>query len=292
MDRAEKHGKYIFLIGVLPVFLSLSSCRKGLYEAKGKPIARVCYQYLYSGELRRVMPKDYTREDSLAFADAFIDKWARRQLLLKKAELNLSKDEVEGMDRKVRDYRNDLLIDTYSRYLAEKNVDTSVSESQVKAYYDRYPQSFNSSEDLVRLRYVILPKGSDKLQAVKRLLYAADSTSQFDLDSLAFQNATAYSIDDSTWLKWQDVRTKFFPSLKWRQIVLKKHKNFEWKDSSHVYLVQIKAVRRQGEPAPMAYVKPLIEKLIRNRRRLQYMEEIGDDLLNYATRNKTFERYD
>ncbi|MEH0008213.1 MAG: hypothetical protein V6Z82_05770 [Flavobacteriales bacterium] len=288
---AEKYGKFILITSMLLGLLALSSCRKRPDE-KGKAIARVYDRYLYSSELRKVVPRDYTREDSTAFADAFIDKWARRQLLLKKAELNLSKDEIKGLDKRVQDYRDDLLIDIYSRYLSEKNVDTSVSESQVEAYYNRYPQSFNLSEDLVQMRYVILPRRSDKLKEAKRLFYATDSASRSDLASFAFQNAIGYSLNDTIWLKWRDIRTKFSPGLKWRQIALKKDKNFEWTDSLHVYLGRIKAVRRQGARTPMAYARPLIKKLIRNRRRLEYMKKTGGDLLNYATRNKNFEKYD
>lgn len=257
-----------------------------------KPIARVYDHYLYSSALRKLIPRHYSREDSIAFVQTYLYKWARRQLLLEQAMRNLSEEAVAGLEKRVADYRNDLLIETYEQYVTSAKVDSAVSDSQVTAYYDRYPQAFSLDETIVQLRYIVLPKGSDEVRRAEALLRHTDSLSRSALAALAFRNATAYRLDDRAWISWRRIRAEFPSSPRLATRLLGAGKNFKLEDTLSVYLGRIRAVEFRGARAPVTYIKPVIKRLIRNHRRLSYLENMENDLLNYATRNKNFERYD
>ena len=58
-------------------------------------VAKVGNYYLYEEDIRKLLPKDYTLEDSLQIVTPYIDNWALKKLLLLKAEENISNAKKE-----------------------------------------------------------------------------------------------------------------------------------------------------------------------------------------------------
>ena len=73
--------------------------------------------------------------------------------------------------------------------------------------------------------------------------------------------------------------------------LLKKSNFIQLKDSLGVYLVQINDVLSRNDTAPLEYVKPTIDQIVINKRKLEIIKEIEKDITKDAIKNKQFETY-
>ena len=75
-------------------FLFLLSCTSLDTRNKEKSLAKVYEKDLYLSDVRDIFPSGISGQDSLLILQNYVDKWIKKQLILQKAELNLT----EGQD--------------------------------------------------------------------------------------------------------------------------------------------------------------------------------------------------
>ncbi len=111
------------------------------------------------------------------------------------------------------------------------------------------------------------------------------------LDSMSIQFKT-YSLNDSIWVRLNQVVAKI-PSVNSSNSreLLKKSNFIQLKDSLGVYLMQIKDVLLRNETAPLAYVRPTINQIVINKRKLELIKKLEKDITKDAIKNKQFEIY-
>ena len=61
-------------------------------------IARVYDKYLYSHDIKDLVPKDATPQDSSMIVKSFIDDWIKQNIVLHQAESNLLEEHLETVD--------------------------------------------------------------------------------------------------------------------------------------------------------------------------------------------------
>jgi len=88
--------KWIYFLILL---IMIPGCSKNSGNNKNIPVARVFDEYLYLEDLNDVIPSGLPAGDSIAVVRDFIDKWVRNQLILNKAELNLTDDEKDVVNQ-------------------------------------------------------------------------------------------------------------------------------------------------------------------------------------------------
>ena len=94
----------VILISLLSVILGCTSLEN---KSNEEPLARVNGNYLYPSDVNDIFPSNHSVEDSLVIMENFIDEWIKKQLLLEKADLNLT-DEQKDVSKQVDDYRSSL----------------------------------------------------------------------------------------------------------------------------------------------------------------------------------------
>jgi hypothetical protein len=88
----------------------------------------------------------------------------------------------------------------------------------------------------------------------------------------------SYFIEDSLWLKWDDV-TKEIPALKNYDINrLNKGKIMEWKDGENYYYLVIKDIKVKDEYSPIAYEQEKIKQAILNERKKNLIIELKTNI--------------
>ena len=87
-------------------------------------IARVGSNYLYKDDLVKLLgnPLDYS--DSLVKTRKLIDNWARNQLLIQQAKINLPEGDLQELEFLIDNYRKNLYENTYRKAVINKNLDT------------------------------------------------------------------------------------------------------------------------------------------------------------------------
>lgn len=285
----RKYFAFIFM------FVIIVSCQFLDIEKKSttleKPIATVYNFHLYKKDIINLIPKELSKKDSVLIVKSIINDWAVQQLLKKKAEENLSKKENDSYVKLVEDYKQSLLVNGYKERLIKQQLDTVVSDFEIEDYYTKNSNNFRLNEELVKIKY--LHFGKDLL-GEKEIVKQFKSDKYNDLIALENQelNFKAINLNDSTWIKVEDVLLKI-PKFKEnpRGILLKKTKFIQKEDSLGLYLVAVKDVLKRNDIAPLNYITSTIKQLILHKRKLELIRDIEKTLINDAIQNENFKEY-
>lgn len=281
----SKKGIHIIL------FVFLFSCdyinvQENLVDASDI-VAIVNTKRLYRSDLKEILPKNLSKEDSVQLSKSYIKDWAIKQLLIDKAENNSSLENINEIESLVRDYKESLLINNYKEQLIKQQLDTLITENQINDYYQENKQNFKLNEELLQLRYLhfdtnILNKEeyitlfkSDNIEDLERL----------EKEQLSFKN---FMFNDSVWTPLENVMLKLPFS---KEILLKKTKFLQKQDSLSLYLVAIKDVLERNQIAPKSYITPTIKQMILHKRKIELIREIEKILLRDATKNNNFREF-
>ena len=278
--------KQITYIGY--VIALLASCKNFNLTEKPEKVAIVGDQTLYRNQLSGVVPEGIKGQDSLAIIKKWIDNWVLEQLLLQKAEENL-KDELKDFEKQLSDYRKSLLIFTYENEVAKNLSDTSITNTQIRAYYDENRDNFLLNDNIIRVNYIITGiKGSDAGK-LKRLISSSKENDKIQLSEFCSNSAYKCFTEDSVWMKFSDLQKEVPLNIQNEEQYMTKGKLIELKDSSLLYIVYIKDAKQRRETAPLEEVKENIRSILLNKRKLEFIEKMRQDLYKEALENKEFE---
>ena len=256
------------------------------------PVARVNDNYLYQDDILGLVAKGTSKQDSTLLIQNFINKWATQQLLMDGAKLNLAEEKQEAFNKLVVQYKNDLYTKAYLEALVKRSIDTAVAMNEAKAYYTNNKEVFKLNEELLKFRYIHVDENIINYDKIKERFKRYDKDDIKTLDSISIQ-FKSYSFNDSIWIKLSHVIKKI-PSVNSenKDQLLKKSNFVQLKDSLGVYLMQINDVLVRNDTAPLEYVKPTIDQIVINRRKLELIKELEKDITKDAIKNKQFEIYD
>ncbi|WP_273291231.1 MULTISPECIES: peptidyl-prolyl cis-trans isomerase [Winogradskyella] len=256
-----------------------------------EPIARVNDSYLYKEDVADVVPEGASKEDSLLMVNAYINRWARQLLLMDGALLNLSEDKQEDFSKLVDQYKNDLYTKAYLEALVKKNIDTAVNKNEAEVFYEANKESFKLNDDLLQFRYISLPLNPINLDTIKNRFRRFKLKDKRYLDSLSVQ-FKSYSLNDSLWVKYNQVAEKVpVVNQENKNQLLKKTNFLQLKDSLNLYLMQVNDVRLQNDYAPLDYVMPSIKQIVINKRKLELIKQLENDITKDAIKNNKFQIY-
>ena len=260
-------------------------------NATEKPIASVNNKFLYIEDIADLIPKSLSKNDSVLIVKSIINSWAVQELLIQKAEENLSQKENITYTKLVQDYKESLLVNGYKERLIQQQLDTVISEDEIDEYYKINMSNFRLNEELIKIKY--LHFGNDLIDK-KEIIKHFKSDSYDDLLALENQeiNFKAVNLNDSIWIRLDDVLLKI-PKFKEepREYLLKKSKYIQKEDSLGLYLVAVKDVLKKNDIAPKNYITPTIKQMILHKRKLELIRDIEKTLLNDAIQNKNFKEY-
>lgn len=276
---------------ILLLILICFSCDYLQPKNQEEAIARVNDAYLYKSNLVAVLPKGISLQDSTVFANNFIRDWATKQLLVNGAERNLNENKLKEFNRLVGQYKSDLYGKAYVEALVRKGIDTIVTNKEAKAYYDENKEAFKLNEDLIMFRYINLDKNRLDIKDITKKFKRYNKEDRKALDSISIQ-FKSYSLKDSIWIRVDQAISKI-PVLNQenRDQLLKKSNFLQLKDSLGLYLMQINAVLERNSIAPLEYVKPTINQIVINKRKLEFIRQLEKDITKDAVKNKQFEIY-
>lgn len=273
---------------LLIFLLLLLSCDFN-YESNDNIVARAGEKTLTNEELIEKLPKIINSEDSLIISNKIINDWALNQLLIKNAEINLSSEEVEKIEKISSEYYNDLLISTYKNKIASYNSDTLVLDDEISEYYNSNFDNFLLYEDIIKGRYVRLNKNNFNLNEIKRRFRRFNEQDLTFFDSISLQLLN-YSLNDSTWVN-KDLFFNKIPVLKDEEIerIVKKTLYVVKEDSLDVYLIKINDFIGINGKAPLDYIYYRIEELIKNKKKVDFIKKFETETIENAKLENNFE---
>ncbi len=279
-------GCFLLILGVLV------SCEAFFNGTEDKvALARVGETYLYQEDITPFIAKDITPNDSAAFVVNYINRWASKQLLLSKSKINLPEDKLAAFDRLVNDYKTELYTTAYLELLVQQSLDTTISQEQLREFYEKQQNNFILDEKLVQLRFVVLPQPFLNQEEVEQKLRSFEETDKVFLDSIAVQFKKLH-FNDSIWVRASRVMNEIPPiDFSNQDRYLKKSQFFELQDSLGVYLGKVTNVLEVNDVAPLSFIEPKIKQIILNRRRLQRIKKLETEIIDEAIQKNDFEVY-
>jgi hypothetical protein len=279
------------MLPVLLLTLFIISCNRSTDDAASQAVARVNDSYLMRDSIVGIVPPGSSKEDSVLFVRSFIDRWARQKLLLKGAEVNLNKTKKAGLDLLVRQYKNDLYTKAYIEDLVTANVDSLISDYELKAYYQENKLNFLTNGTLVRLRYIHLQKDNPRLENIRNRFFDFRKSGRKFWENYALQ-FKSFAFNDSVWVDIGQVYSRLpFINPNNRDHFIVPGRSIQQPDSTDVYLVKILGVIQPNQVSPFEYLKPTLREVILNRRKLALIKKFEKEITDDALKNKTYEIY-
>ena len=264
------------LVGIAICLFLFSSCNKFKSKetvASDKVIARAFDKYLNLDDIRNIVPKGTSKNDSITIIRNFVENWVQQQVVLKKANDNLD-DEKKNVEQKLEEYRNSLITYIYERELIRQKLDTSISESDIEKYYNENPNNFQLKDNIIKVIYFKIPKNAPKIDKVKNWYRSENPKDRKQLEEYCYQFASDYYFNEEEWLLFDDLLKKVPIETYDKEQFLKNNRYIEIPDSNAVYFVNIKGFKIKESQSPLSFEKENIRNLIINKRKLDLINEM------------------
>lgn len=276
----------IILIIILLGFISCNS-----KNTLDNPIvAKVDDSYLYLNKIRELVPNNSSKEDSIRIAKNYVHQWISKQLLVSRAELNLT-EEDQDVEEMVEDYRSSLIIHKYQQHLIEQKLDTIVSHTEIDKYYRDYPGNFLLNRNIVKAVYIKIPKPLPQAKKIKQIYKLKKDEDWDKLEDYCFQNATKFDNFSEQWIYSQNLLSQTPIKISDEERFLRRNKYFETEDSTFHYLINIQDYKLKKEVAPLSFVSANIRKIIINKRKIQFIKSMEESIYRDAESKNKFKIY-
>jgi hypothetical protein len=243
---------------------------------------------LYLDQIPRLVPAGTSKTDSAATTQNYINKWVRKELLLQKAQENLSPGISEDIDRQLEETRSNLLIYQYQRQMMLERMDTLVNDSELMDYYNSNPTSFNLSTNIVKALYLKLPVETPNIEKIKRLTRSNDQSDLQDLEKICYQFAEKFDDFNEEWVPFDRIAVELPSEIDNEENFLRRTSFYESSDSANIYLVNFRDYKLRSSLAPYEYVKDDIKRIIWNNRRIQFFQNLENGIYNDALKENKF----
>jgi len=278
-----------FLINIV-LLLLLASCSKNKQADSNPAVAKVYDTYLYLSDLEGIVPTQISKDDSIIIVRNYINNWIKKQLMLRKAEINLS-NENRNIQKEIDDYKSSLLIFRYKQELIRQKIDTVVTDNEVQSYYNQFSGNFILNQNILKATIIKISNQLTDLQKLKQWLRSDDSETQLKLDEYCYQYATKYHSFNDEWINFSDLLKEVPLDPTNEDQILKYQKFIETNDSLFYYLVRINDYALKSTVQPIDYAELKIKSIILNKRKFTFLEEIENNIYNDALDRNEFVIY-
>jgi len=277
-----------YTLVVILVF-SLMQCSK-TNVVNDAVIAQVGEKKLLQSEIAQIIPSEITEQDSSLMADEYVKKWVKQELLIKKANENLTLEQ-KNLNKEIEEYRNSLIIYKYKNELMNQQMDTLVTKRQIEQYYTANHDNFQLNNNIVKAIFIKIPIDVANPKLLKELV---DDTSEEGLNGLreyCIQYAKAFDFFNDNWVDFEVVKMNIPGEIADEKQFLARNNQIELKDLNYYYLVSFLDYKLQNELAPIEYVEENIKNLILNKRKIEFLKQVEENVYKEGVRQNKFKIY-
>ncbi|MFA5620579.1 MAG: hypothetical protein WDA08_09760 [Weeksellaceae bacterium] len=268
------------------IFFGIMSCEKKTDFTKIKIadeniVVQYKRHFLTDRDIKLILPKDVSKEDSAKLVEAYIEEWVKKKAIVDKAEENIDDLTLKEIENKITEYRQDLLINAYNNHLIERSLKDSIQESEILAYFEENKKSFPLNKDIVNYRAISVYK-SDESRAEK--LFNSGKDEDF-LEAVKISEASRlqHQDQDSSWYSVESLVSQY-PKLNESNLLsqLLNRRRLKFSSDSIVTMIRILKLKPKGSEAPYEFVKPTIKNLLVNKRKLNLLGNLQNELYKEA----------
>jgi len=278
--------KYIFIILAGVLFLK---CNKS-EVSDDKVVAQVGEKKLFQSEISRIIPSNIEEQDSTLMANDYIRKWVKQELLINKANENLT-FEQKNLTKEIEEYRNSLIIYKYKNELMNQQMDTLVTQQQIEQYYNANTDNFKLNSNIVKAIFIKIPNEVANPKLIKELVDDNSEEGTNALREYCIQYAKGFDFFNNNWVDFEVVKNNIPGEITDDSQFLARNNQVELNDSIYYYLVSIQDYKLKNELAPAEYVETNIKNLILNMRKIEFLKQIEENIYKEGIRQNKFKIY-
>lgn len=254
-------------------------------DGSDRKIARVFDRDIYLSELA-----PYISKDSTFMASAYINKIVQEEVIVKKAnEKGLASEEIES---RVNQFRNSLMMIEFRNDYLKNNIDTNISENDLKTYYEQNSKNFILPEDIFKGYFIQIPLNTPRIEKLKQLIESKKPIDFQELKSFCLRYANFFIINTYNWTRFPH-NPETIKNISAQNILefMRSRQVITHQKEDHLYLVRLFDYKHAGLASPFEYCKQEIRMLVLNKRKMQTWSKYTENLLREAKSNNNVEIY-
>jgi hypothetical protein len=279
----------IYSVGLLLLF----SCN--YFPAKQQAekdivVAAIDDKKLFLSEISTIFPSGINKKDSIELLKNYVNTWARKYLIAAKAELYLDKEQ-KNVAQELEDYRLSLLSYRYENQYVEQKIDTAVRQEEIELFYEQHAEIFPLATPFVQATCVKIKKNASGLAAIKRYVRVAKEEGMRKLDSLCTKAKAVCDFFNDQWITPDFLAQKTAFDVEQCKQALNGNGYLEKTDEQYLYILAFRAVKKEGDVAPLAHVRDDIVHLIIGKRKRELIKNLENSAYNEALDYKRLKIY-
>lgn len=283
------HTIHLIAAALLLAITAVSCGDEDIHGGK-TPIARVYDSFLYYEDLGDLVPKGMSPDDSAHLVKQYSQVWAKQQLMIKKAELNLTPEQMD-VQKQLDEYRNNLLTYKYKDAFVKANLDTVVTQEQIVEYYHSHPEDFILNTPAVRCIFMQVLDAPEDVYNAQRLLNFHSEKDSLALLEFSRDKATKFENFNNRWETLAQASRQMPTAVSEKDIALKVHGIIRVSEGTYMYLLKIRDYMAVGDVMPYEMAEPSISMILLNKRKTAIINKLEQSIFDNALQNKNLEYY-
>lgn len=280
----------VFILSFI-ILLTESACNKqhsnNLFE--DVTIVKIGNNTLKRSELDSIIPPNSNPKDSLISTESYIKKWIKSALMYDLAKININNK--KEIDQLVENYRQSLITHQYQEQLIREKMSGEISEQEVQTYYAENKDKFRLETTLIKGLFIKVPKDAPQINKIKEWYKSTSINDLENIEKYSIQNAVNYDYFYDRWVNVNEI-SLFFPVYgKDLEMRLKQRKQIEIEDEIYAYFLNAKEVLFAGDYAPYEHSIPHIKVMLMNQKKIDFLQNMEEDLYQIAEKKGLIERY-
>lgn len=278
-----------YLLSTIVLFLAFCGCKRQNEVVEVK-VASVGESVLTLSQLCAAIPQNVSTEDSAVIADEYVRRWINQQVVMQKAELNLSDEDLD-IEEAIEEYRRALIVERYQQKVVDQKFRPVITDKEIEDYFEQMTGNFKLNESIMKGVMAVLPKNVDGLKEFRKWLRFSQDDDFSKVENFLFSNSKNYSLSLDKWITLSSVR-KFLPLVKQpADNDIKGGKIWEYSDDENIYILLAIEMKLVDEVAPLEYVKDKIYTILLNKKKIDFIKRLSADLYNEALQNDQIKFY-
>jgi DNA polymerase III epsilon subunit-like protein len=252
-----------------------------------KVIARVHSKNLHISDISDIFPKNISKSDSIQILKAYVDRWVRKQLMLARAEQNLSESQ-KNVSQQIEDYRSSLLVFKYEQEIIRQKLDTVIPYLEVEKFYKENSSNFLLNETIVKALFLKVKNEDQNLEKIRGLYKSTKENDIKSIDNIAYQTAVKYDYFNDKWIRFETILRELPQQITNPEGFLNSNRNFEMKDENFSYFVSVREMKFRGQLSPLEFEHQNIQNILLNKRKQSLIIDLETKIFNDARNHNQF----
>ena len=280
------------IVKILFLILVILGCDQNKKSANRIPVAEIGKKILYFDQIPQIVTRDLHGPDSMAMVQNYINRWAKQELLLMRAEANLSQNARDEIARQLEETRANLLIYHYQRQMILEKMDTVIFEIELENYYANNANSFPLRSNIVKALLIKIPKETPNISRIRSLARSNNQRDMQELESLCYNYAEIFNDFNEDWISMDRLVVELPGEIIGsEESFLRNNQFYETLDSLSIYMISVREYKLRSTIAPFEYVKDDIKRIIMNSRRFEFIQALENAIYNDALKETYFKIY-